>query len=94
MCTRLQVLFENLVDQVTEVDDFDYVSKVLLEMYAKIIQVEEPAKGLKLLAEPKQLMGRLLVRAMRDQGTLQLHYRQLQGQFQDIALVALAGLND
>jgi hypothetical protein len=37
VCTRLQVLFDNLIEQVTEVDHFDFVSRILLDMYSKFI---------------------------------------------------------
>ena len=37
VCTRLQVLFDNLIEHVTEVDHFDFVSRILLDMYSKFI---------------------------------------------------------
>ncbi len=38
-------------------------------------------------------MGKLLVKAMRDTETLQLHYKKLTSQFMDLSMIALMGLN-
>lgn len=68
--TRLAVLLENMVDQTSDVDGFDYLSKVLLDMYERA--------DVKVLSENlNQPLGRLLIKAMRDQGELQLHYAKL-----------------
>jgi len=84
--TRLSVLIENMVEQTSDIDGFDYLSKLLLDMYQ--------GADVKVLSEnPKQPLGKLLVRAMRDQGELQLHYAQLSAKLMDLNLVALVGLN-
>lgn len=40
------------------------------------------------------LLGKLLVKAMKDIDTLQLHYKKLTTQFMDLALIALIGINN
>lgn len=65
--SRLAVLLENMVDQTSDIDGFDYLSKLLLDMYQ--------GADVQMLSEsPRQPLAKLLVKAMRDQGELQLHY--------------------
>jgi hypothetical protein len=35
--TRLRVMLENMIEQTDEVDAFDYLSKLLLEMYQRAL---------------------------------------------------------
>ena len=57
--TRLAVLLENMVDQTSDIDGFDYLSKLLLDMYQGC--------DLKMLCDnPKQPLAKLLAKAMRD----------------------------
>lgn len=91
--TRLVVMFDNFIDQVKDIDQFDYLSKVLLELTQQVLEKKD--KPVDYLAECKTiLMGKLLVKAMRDQEELQLHYKKLADQFTDITLVGLIGLNE
>jgi len=39
-------------------------------------------------------LGKLLVKAMKDIDTLQLHYKKLTTQFMDLAFIALIGINN
>ena len=93
--TRFKVMMENLVDQVTDEDKFDFLSKVLLELSELVFEGVAPQDLLKRLVSSKgtHLLGKLLVRSMKDIGTLQLHYKQLTTQFMDLTLIALMSLN-
>ena len=93
--TRFKVMMENLVDQVTDEDKFDFLSKVLLELSEIVFEGIAPQDLLKRLVSSKgsHFLGKLLVRSMKDIGTLQLHYKKLTTQFMDLALIALMSLN-
>ena len=93
--TRFKVMMENLVDQVTDEDKFDFLSKVLLELSELVFEGIAPQDLLKRLISSKgsHFLGKLLVRSMKDIGTLQLHYKKLTTQFMDLALIALMSLN-
>lgn len=88
-------MFDNFIEQVNDVDTFDYVSKVVLELYSEVIEeIENEDEVLKKIVSSRdQMLGRLLVRAMRDKSELQLHYKRLADQFIDLDLVGLIGLN-
>ena len=93
--TRFKVMMENLVDQVTDEDKFDFLSKVLLELSELVFEGIAPQDLLKRLISSKgsHFLGKLLVRSMKDIGTLQLHYKKLTTKFMDLALIALMSLN-
>jgi hypothetical protein len=93
--TRFKVMMENLLEQVTDEDKFDFLSKVVLELSELVFEGVAPQDLLKRLVSSKgtHLLGKLLVRSMKDIGTLQLHYKQLTTQFMDLTLIALMSLN-
>ncbi len=65
--TRLRVMLENMIEQTEEVDAFDYLSKLLLEMYQRALEKATPEEALKTIVKSKnQMLGRLLVKAMKD----------------------------
>jgi hypothetical protein len=93
--TRFKVLLDNLIDQVTDEDKFDFISKAILELHEAITEDKKPEQILNTLASSSGglLLGKLLVKAMQDTETLQLHYKQLTSQFMDLSMIALLGLN-
>jgi hypothetical protein len=72
--TRLTVMFENLIDLTSDVNGFDYLSKILLDLYHHTLPQSEEEAIKALIENERQLLGKLLVKAMKDQEELQLHF--------------------
>ena len=67
---RLGVMFTNMIELVTDTDSFDYLSKLLLDLYKKGIEVSEfktKADMVKYFTKyGDQLFSKLLVKALQD----------------------------
>ena len=67
---RLAVMFENLIELTADVNGFDYLSKIFLDLYHEILSDVEEQAIQTLVENEGQLLGRLLVKSMKDQEEL------------------------